>query len=99
MNSVKKANLLIIIIIAVVGLGVGNVLASFTGDYVKDNINLNFINFSEDSKMLTVEDGQFSPVTVDKQPIAPINDTPAPVNNTTDTNSTNDTHNNTSKHN
>lgn len=83
LNPVRKANILIVIIIAIVGLGVGNIVASFTGDYVKESINLNAVDFNESSRMLAVEDGQFSPTSIDKQPTI----TYWTYNNTTENNS------------
>ncbi|GAA5819830.1 MAG: conserved hypothetical protein partial [Methanobrevibacter sp. CfCl-M3] len=82
LNPVRKANILIIILIAIVGLGAGNIAALFTGDYVKEYIHLNAIDFNESSKMATVDDGDFNPTMVNEQPI------PVPVNNTTISNNT-----------
>ncbi|MDR1820037.1 MAG: hypothetical protein LBR15_07320 [Methanobrevibacter sp.] len=67
MNPVRKANILIIILIAIVGLGAGNIAALFTGDYVKEYIHLNAIDFNKSSKMATVDDGDFNPTIVNKQ--------------------------------
>jgi len=91
MNSARKANILVIIVIALIGLGASNVVASFTGDYVKNYINLNAVDFNETSKMIIVEDGQFNPATIDDKQIIYV----PPVNNTT-INDTNTTGNNVS---
>ncbi|MDR2829793.1 MAG: hypothetical protein LBB45_01955 [Methanobrevibacter sp.] len=93
MNPVRKANILIVIIIAILGLGVGNIAVSFTGDYVKEYINLNTVDFNENSKMLAVEDGQFNPTSItkiDKEPIIINNWT----NNNTKENNSNENNSN-----
>ncbi|MDR3223698.1 MAG: hypothetical protein LBT66_08230 [Methanobrevibacter sp.] len=93
MNSARKANVLIIIVIALIGLGASNVVASFTGDYVKNYINLNAIDFNETSKMIIVEDGQFNPETINKQitPVPIVNNTTSDDNGSIPNNVTNDT--------
>ncbi|MDR2545292.1 MAG: hypothetical protein LBD03_07135 [Methanobrevibacter sp.] len=78
MNPVRKANILIIILIAIVGLGAGNIAALFTGDYVKEYIHLNAIDFNESSKMATVDDGDFNPTIVNKQPTIVVPNNTAP---------------------
>jgi hypothetical protein len=82
------------IIISIFALGVSSIAVSAQGSYVKDYINLNNVNLSEDSKMVPVKDDSFDPVRVDKiEPKIHINNTnisnntpnlpPTPISNGT----------------
>jgi hypothetical protein len=83
LSPVTKANLLVIIVIAIIALGISNFAVSATGSYVKEYINLNNVNLSDNTKMVHVRDDSFDPVSVNKiEPIIIPNDT----NNNTPTN-------------
>ncbi len=76
MSPTKKANLLIIFIIAILAFGTSTMIASITGSYV----NSTFLNLTKDTdKLAIVGDSDFSPVHINKVII---------INNTTDTNNT-----------
>lgn len=93
MDSIKKANLLVIFTIAIIGFGISNVIASLTGEYV--NLEMPEIN-NENQKLLAVGDENFSPIHINKVIIKndtnnTTTDNNPPVNNTnTVNNSSND---------
>jgi hypothetical protein len=84
MSPVTKANLLVMIVIAIIALGVSNFAVSATGSYVKEYINLNNVNLSDNTKMVPVRDDSFDPASVNKIKTAVIqndtNITPTPPN-------------------
>jgi hypothetical protein len=82
LSPVTKANLLVIIVIAIFALGVSNLAISITGSYVSDFINLNNVNLSDNTKMVPVQDDSFNPVNLNVK---------QPINNTTNDTSTNNT--------
>ena len=57
LNSKKKANLLVIFIVAILSFGMSSIVALFTGDYI--NLEMTKIN-NESQKLIPVEDGNFT---------------------------------------
>ncbi|MCL2114589.1 MAG: hypothetical protein FWH29_00025 [Methanobrevibacter sp.] len=63
MDSKKKANLLVIFIIAILGFGISNIAFIFTGEY----IDIEIPEFNNDSQKLTVvDDGNFTPTHINQ---------------------------------
>lgn len=82
MSSAKKANLLVIFIVAILGFGISNIVASITEEYV----NLEMPKFNnETQKLVAVDDGNFIPNHINK--VVTVNIT----NNTTNNSLINET--------
>jgi len=77
LDSNKKANLLIIFIVAIIGFGMSNIVFSLTGDYVNSEITQ--IN-NQNQKLIAINDGNFTPNQINTVEI--VNDTNT-TNNTT----------------
>ena len=58
MDSRKKANLLVIFLVAILALGISNIVALFTEDYI--NLEMTEIN-NQSQKLVAVDDGNFAP--------------------------------------
>ena len=88
MDSIKKANLLVIFIVAILGFGMSNIVAILTEEYV----NLEMPNINESQKLIAVNDGNFSPhhinTVVVENTTNITNDTP--TNNNSNTNIVNE---------
>ena len=88
MDSIKKANLLIIFIVAILGFGISNIVAPLTEEYV----NLEMPNFNnEPQKLIAVDDGNFSPNHINKVIVNTTNNNTTNDNNTPVNNSSNTT--------
>jgi hypothetical protein len=68
MNPVKKGNLLVLFVIAIIAFGASTIVASATAHYVQGYVNLGFLNSlnNDSNKMLTVDDGLFTPLHLNK---------------------------------
>ncbi|MDR0901078.1 MAG: hypothetical protein LBM26_05400 [Methanobrevibacter sp.] len=79
MNPHRKGNLLVIVIIAIIAFGTSNIVASMSDGEVI--LNLLNISTNESTKLVSVDDGNFTAQYINKIIIQ--------TNNTTNTNNTN----------
>ncbi|WP_067259971.1 hypothetical protein [Methanobrevibacter cuticularis] len=87
MNPIKKGNLLVIFLIAIIAFGTSNVVASVTdGESI---LNLFNMTNNETTKLVTVGEEKFVPLTINQVNI--VNNTTNETNKTNKTNSTNST--------
>ena len=92
MNPIKKGNLFVILIVAIIAFGTSTTVTSFTShDLIWDMLN---ISNNETTEMIAVSDGNFTPLTAN-QIIEVKNNTTNTTNDTngTDTNTSNVTEN------
>ncbi|RBQ22944.1 hypothetical protein ALNOE001_13370 [Candidatus Methanobinarius endosymbioticus] len=89
MNPIKKGNLLVIMVIALLAFGLSTVMASINNDDAILEM-LNITKSSEGNEMIAVGDGNFTAV-IGSQVVIPVKNNT--TNNTKNTNTTNHTNN------
>lgn len=90
MSPVKKANLIAILLIAIIALGTSSAVASYSGDYVKNYLKTKIKNGGNDesNKLTTVSDEDFKPKKANEIPIIIKNNTTNNTNSTVYNNTT-----------
>jgi hypothetical protein len=65
LNPIKKGNLFVILLVALLAFGLSNIAASFTnGDLILDMLNISATNQS--TEMIAIADGNFTPQTANQ---------------------------------